>query len=145
MCACVLLFALIKLFSCNEQCQVTRGRERARAAGQAEYARLHPNKTSYGVNESNYCPGVVVEDRPAAAPPTQFNPNNCAFVFNVLEGRVLLGWNAGFFTAVEVGPEGAKEPIGMTQWVQAKPGTAARWKFLLCNENRPAMKEWRCN
>jgi hypothetical protein len=70
--------------------------------------------------------------------------NPCAVYFEVLDGVMAFGRDYG------VGVNNWEERRGRMQWpvhidlVAAAGDEPARWKYIVCREWHPVMKEWKC-
>lgn len=154
-CACVLLFSLFKLTYCDEACEssrAARAHQVAAAKAQVERQIQEQNRVAEMAkrNMSPGCPGQVVTEI-VGSTELKFNPNNCAWVFKVLQGRVRVAVRYWLLQKYfEVGPEGVTnttDPIpGNIDTVRAANGfTSGRWQYLFCKEWTPSMNDWKCS
>lgn len=133
-CACVLLFALFKLTYCDDACQNRNAvrelqeqasRERVKEQAQAQVRAAEMAKQ----NVSRNCPGklIVTEETEQWR---NFNPNHCAVMWKVLEGRLVL---EGLYPWLhwEIWPSGADKDIQPPWDVRSKSGTS-KWQYIFC-------------
>jgi hypothetical protein len=153
-CACLFFVAVYKMASCDSDCRDARW-ERAERQRIAALPPPPPPLPPHP-NVSETCDGTVHErtERPGQgrkfptdAPRSNWMgdqyTNPCAVYFEILEGVI------GFGTDYGVGVHWWEERRGRTQWpvhidLVAGSNGPARWKYIVCMEWHPVMKEWRC-
>ena len=133
-CGCVLLFALFKLTYCDSACESRHAEQTQRvevAKAQVQRQTQEQNRLADMAkrNTSPNCPGRVIitqEDEQWR----HFNPNHCAVMWRVLEGRLVL---EGLYPWLhwEIWP-GGNDPDIQPPWdVRSKSGVS-KWQYILC-------------
>jgi hypothetical protein len=84
------------------------------------------------LNTSASCTGIEVHEYVTGRKP--FNPNKCAWAFEVLKGKLRIGQNLGLVEAwSDVGPEGIPKVPDYFDYIEPSPGyESAEWRYLLC-------------
>ncbi len=148
-CAVGAIYFFYKLLECDNACQINKARqaeqERIRNLPPPPPPPLPPPPKVYATNTSQFCNGEVVVELVSAR--KQFNPNNCAWIFEVLESRMRIGRSMFIAEAwSDVGPEGLgdKSPQQFDFYEPAPGQRSAKWRYMLCDQQSASMKQWKC-
>jgi hypothetical protein len=151
---CVALYAVFKLTSCDKACQHVKSARAERQHLAALPQPPPPLPPHSNVNQT--CDGSIHEriERPGRSRKFPSNAprsdsmgdqytNPCAVYFEILEGVMAFGTDYGF------GVNGWEERTGRTQWpvhidLVAASNGPARWRYIVCRQWHPIMKEWKC-
>ncbi|MDR6305228.1 hypothetical protein GGQ85_002948 [Nitrobacter vulgaris] len=153
-CACLFLLGVYKLAYCDKECRDAKWVRAERQRIAALPPPPPPLPPHSNVNQT--CDGVIHEriERPGRSRKFPSNAprsdwmgdqytNPCAVYFEILEGVMAFGTDYG------VGVNGWDERPGRTQWpvhidLVAAATRPARWRYIVCREWHPVMKEWKC-
>jgi hypothetical protein len=132
--ACVFLYAVFKLTYCDGACEnrkTVRAQHEWAAQARAQQETLKQNRLDYMKerNMSPNCPVQVIESVETEEW-RNFNPNHCAVMWHVIQGRLVL---EGLYPWLhwEIWPGGSDPDIQPPWDVRAKSGVS-KWRYVLC-------------